>query len=141
MESEHVATVRALYDAFNRRDLDGMVACFADEAFWTEHPTDATFKGKDELRAWMAGLLEPSSDVQISDVKLYEMDGTVITTFRSGGTNDGPIGSKPATGRYAAVGGCDIFHFAPDARIASGESFYDQLSILVQLGLAGSPEA
>ena len=118
-----------------------MIACFADDVVWTEHPTDATYKGIHELGVWMERLFRTSSDVQIADVKLYEMDDTVVSTFRSGGTNDGPIGSKPATGRYAAVGGCDIFYFAPDARIVSGESFYDQLAVLVQLGLSGSPEA
>ncbi len=57
------------------------------------------------------------------------------------GTNDGPMGPAPATGRRASVPFVDIQTFDAKGRVIRGETYFDMLSFLVQLGLAQAPGA
>jgi ketosteroid isomerase-like protein len=55
------------------------------------------------------------------------------------GTNDGPMGpGKAVTGKRMDMPFCEILR-VQDGRVVSGEMFYDQLTMLTQLGLAEAP--
>jgi ketosteroid isomerase-like protein len=55
------------------------------------------------------------------------------------GTNDGPMGPGNAvTGKRMDMPFCEILR-VQDGRVVSGEIFYDQLTMLTQLGLAEAP--
>jgi predicted ester cyclase len=52
------------------------------------------------------------------------------------GTHTGPIGAIPATGKRYAIKYCELYRFGPDGKIVANEGFFDQGSLLRQLGLA-----
>lgn len=55
------------------------------------------------------------------------------------GTNDGPMGPAHAiTGKRTDMAYCEILR-VQNGRVTSGEIFYDQLTMLTQLGLAEAP--
>jgi hypothetical protein len=60
----------------------------------------------------------------------------VITQFMSVGTNDGPLGSFKPSGKRASLPFCEITRFDPQGRIVSGGAYYDQYTLLTQLGHA-----
>lgn len=56
------------------------------------------------------------------------------------GTNTGPLGGQPATGRRVETRGMTVYHFE-DGRIAGHTQVVDRVAIAQQLGLAGGPPA
>ena len=58
----------------------------------------------------------------------------VIARFTAEGTNDGPLGSLKPTGRRMTLPFCEICHFDQQGQIVSGSCYYDQYTLLTQLG-------
>jgi hypothetical protein len=52
------------------------------------------------------------------------------------GTNDGPLGPLPATGREVILPYCEVYHFNAAGKVIAGECYWDQLGLLRQLGVA-----
>ena len=50
------------------------------------------------------------------------------------GVNDGALGPLPATGREIDLPFCEIFGFDDEGQIVSGNIYYDQLTMMTQLG-------
>jgi len=59
----------------------------------------------------------------------------VVCTFTVVGTHDGPLGPFPATGMDFALPLCEMWHFDSSGRVVGGDLYYDQVSLLTQLGL------
>jgi ketosteroid isomerase-like protein len=63
-------------DAFNRRDVEGVVAYaspkveWEDSMFWTEHVR--TYRGRAELRDWVEKVLEPWETLRVRADELAE---------------------------------------------------------------------
>jgi hypothetical protein len=60
---------------------------------------------------------------------------------RQGQLHDGPLGPFPATGRPCSLALCELWHFGPDGRVVGGDLYYDQVSLLMQLGLLAQPSS
>jgi ketosteroid isomerase-like protein len=89
----------------------------------------------DYSKAWA----DAFSDASITDTVYHDAGDTVVAEFVGRGTNDGPLGPLPATGRTVALPYCEIYHFDADGKVAGGRAYFDQLGLLVQLGLAEAP--
>jgi hypothetical protein len=61
--------------------------------------------------------------------------------FQGRGTNDGAMGSLPATGHRLDLAYCEVLNYDGSGRIASGEIFYDSMTMMVQLGHMNPPTA
>jgi hypothetical protein len=59
----------------------------------------------------------------------------VVCTFTATGTHDGPLGPFSATGKDFALPLCEMWHFDSGGRVVGGDLYYDQASLLTQLGL------
>ena len=79
-------------------------------------------------------------DTLVHDAMYFESENATILRFIGRGTNDGPLGDFPATGRSVASPQCDIYEFDSEGRVAKAEIYYDQLSILQQLGHVAQAE-
>ena len=55
------------------------------------------------------------------------------------GIHDGPLGPFPASGREFALALCELWHFDSGGRVVGGDLYYDQVSLLTQLGLMPQP--
>lgn len=63
----------------------------------------------------------------------------VIVEGDLGGTHLGDWMGIPASGRKARVPFCVVFTFTPDDRLKAEIAYYDQLSLLTQLGAITLP--
>ena len=63
----------------------------------------------------------------------------MVCTFTVVGTHDGPLGPLPATGNEFTLSLCEMWHFDPSGRVVGGDLYYDQVSLLTQLGLMPQP--
>jgi steroid delta-isomerase-like uncharacterized protein len=139
MASKNVATALAVYDAFNARDLDKAVSTTVENILWEDHGRGVTTKTRAELKDSFKEWIDGFSDGKITDTKAIDAGDTVVVEYIGRGTNDGPMGPAPATGKRVSLPFVDIVHFDKDGKIAGGASYYDMFSLLVQMGLAEAP--
>ena len=142
MAASNLERHRAGHEAFNRRDFAAMTSHYADRIRWTDRARGLTFTTPEQFRAeFLAGWVESSSDIQVADPSYLDAGPSVVATFTVTGTHDGPLGPFPATGRPFTLALCELWHFDPDGRVVGGDLYYDQVSLLLQLGLLPQPSS
>ena len=140
MASRNVDTYRVGHEAFNQRDFEAMTSRYADSITWTDRTQDRTFRTPQEFKAdFLANWVRSSSDIRITDPHYIDGGQTVVCTFTVVGTQDGPLGPFPGTGKQFALALCEMWHFDPSGRVVGGDLYYDQVSLLTQLGLMPQP--
>ena len=140
MASKNVQTALAVYENFNKRDLDGAVSNFTEDLVFENHGFGLTFKSRaefrDSLQSWITGF----SDGKVTEPRTIDAGDTVIVQFVGKGTNDGPMGPYPVpSGRALSLPFVDVLTFDEQGRIVSGATYFDMLSMLVQLGHTERP--
>jgi steroid delta-isomerase-like uncharacterized protein len=136
MAPRNVETYRSGHEAFNRRTFETVTEHFADSIAWTDHSQGRTFTTPQEFRSdFLAGWVEASSDIRITGPRYLDAGQTVVCTFTVVGTHDGPLGPFPATGKAFALPLCEMWHFDATGRVVGGDLYYDQVSLLMQVGL------
>ena len=136
MAPRNVETYRSGHEAFNRRTFEAMTEHFADGIAWTDHSQGRTFTTPQEFRNdFLAGWVEASSDIRITGARYLDAGQTAVCTFTVVGTHDGPLGPFPATGKAFALPLCEMWHFDATGRVVGGDLYYDQMSLLMQVGL------
>ena len=140
MESPNVETYRAGHEAFNRRDFVAMTRRYADSITWTDHSQGRIFRTPQEFRDdFLTGWVEASPDIRITAPRYFDAGQTVVSTFTVVGTHDGPLGPLHATGKEFTLPLCEMWHFDLGGRVVGGDLYYDQVSLLTQLGLMPQP--
>jgi steroid delta-isomerase-like uncharacterized protein len=140
MKSPNVETYRAGHEAFNQRDFVAMTRQYAESIAWTDHSQGRTFRTPQEFRGdFLAGWTGASSDIRITEPCYIDAGQTVVCTFTVAGRQDGPLGPFPATGKEFALPLCEMWHFDSGGRVVGGDLYYDQVSLLTQLGLMPQP--
>jgi hypothetical protein len=136
MASTNVETYRAGHTAFNERDFVAMVKDYADSINWTDRARGLTFTTPEKFKTeFLAGWVEASSDIRITAPRYIDAGSTVLSTFTVVGTHDGQLGPFPATRNKFALSLCEMWHFDSSGRVVGGDLYYDQVSLLMQLGL------
>ena len=118
-----VAFLESFCEAFNRHDLDGLMAHMADDCVFFASagpaPDGTCYRGRDEVRRGFAEVFATFPDGQWAEGRhLVAGDrGVSEWTFR---------GTRP-DGMRVEVRGCDVFTFR-DGKIAVKDSFRKQPS-------------
>ena len=132
----NVQTHRDGHIAFNQRDFQAMVSRYADSIRWTDRARGLTFTTPEEFKnLFLAGWVQAAGDIQIIDADYFDAGQTVVCRFTVAGTHDGPLGPFPATGKRFALPLCEMWHFDATGQVIGGDLYYDQVSLLSQLGL------
>lgn len=140
-------THRTLLDravaVYNDGDLDGYVDLYTDDAVLAT--PEATFKGRRELRERFARELNALSDFHFDVVSYVETGDMFADEFIFAGTHTGPLlipgGTElPATGRRIEVRGMEMVQVR-DGRMVVDNLYYDNVAVLVQLGVVPPPTA
>jgi steroid delta-isomerase-like uncharacterized protein len=140
MASRNVEIYRAGHEAFNQRDFEAMTKHYADNIAWTDHSQGRTFSTPQEFKVdFLAGWIGASPNIRITGTRYIDADQTVVCTFTAAGTQDGPLGPFPATGKEFTLPLCEMWHFDASGRVVGGDLYYDQVSLLAQLGLMPQP--
>jgi steroid delta-isomerase-like uncharacterized protein len=142
MASRNVEAHRTGHEAFNQRDFETMTEHYADSIAWTDHAQGRTFRTRQEFKTdFLPGWVAAASDIRIADPRYFDAGQTVVCTFSVAGTHDGPLGPFPATGKAFTLALCELWHFDQRGRVVGGDLYYDQVSLLTQLGLLPQPSA
>jgi steroid delta-isomerase-like uncharacterized protein len=134
------ALVREHMDSENVHDFDATIGTFAHPRYEIV-PTDEVYDGESEVRRYFAETRAAFPDQRNELIALHHADDAVIVEFDLLGTHLGPLRGIPATGRSFRTRMTAFFIVAGE-RIACERVYFDQLSILRQLGLVpGQPDA
>ena len=129
-----------LHALFNDRDLDGVAKRTADGFTYTDHARDRTLNGASEFRAWLGEWIS-SLDGRCTEARYLDAGDASVALFVGRGINNGQLGPFPPTGKPVAFDLCEIITFDADGMATRGEIYYDQMSILAQLGHVQPPPA
>ena len=82
MAGELEAVIRGMFDGLDRNDLEAMTKAFADDAQGVDEISRHWMRGRDELNAYVGGLLTMVEDVssELHDVRETTLDRTGILT-------------------------------------------------------------
>lgn len=134
MDSKNVETLRAAHQSWNQRNFQDVVRDTAEGLAYIDHGRNVTLNSRDKFREWTEAWAKAFSDRRIMNPEYIDAGDTVVAQFTAVGTNDGPFGSLKPTGRKMSLPFCEICHFDKEGRIISGGCYYDQYTLLTQLG-------
>jgi steroid delta-isomerase-like uncharacterized protein len=130
---------RVALEQWNQRDFDARVSTLVENFTYESHPDNRTVKSRAEFKAWVEDWAQAVPDGRITDASFIEGDDATVAICTLQGTNDGPFGTFPPTGRRVALLFCEVMRYDQDGRVTSGEIFFDLFSLLVQLGHVQPP--
>lgn len=140
--SSKVDVWKRVHQSFNKRDLDAIVKELPADFTATNRARGFTLEGTSEYREWLEEWIASSGDVVISDASYGGGDDVVVALYVARGTHDGPIVERPgienieSTGRAQALPMCDVVWFGDRGRPKHVDIYYDQLTLMAQIGLA-----
>jgi ketosteroid isomerase-like protein len=118
-----MALLRRFGKAFNRGDIDGILACVTDDFEWRlaegpDAPDGKVVRGKEAVRAALEDRDRAIAEMRFSETQLTVAGDTVFGSFRAvGKTRDG----KPIDRR-----GLDIYRIR-DGKIALKDSYWKRV--------------
>jgi steroid delta-isomerase-like uncharacterized protein len=133
------AVVREHMESENRHDFDTTIGTFAHPRYEIIATGDV-YDGEAEVRAYFAETRAAFPDQRNELIALHHADDGVIVEFDLLGTHLGPLRSLPPTGRAFRCRMTAIFLFDGE-RITCERVYFDQATILRQLGLAHDPSS
>ena len=138
--SELQRLVRIHYEGVNSGDLDTAGSVFAGDCENTS--PHGTLKGIDAFRQMGEAFQAAAPDNRLEALRTWEAGDTVIVEGIYTGTHTGPLagpgGVIPATGRSFSLPYVDIFQ-ARDGRFVSHRIYWDNATLLAQLGVTPDP--
>jgi steroid delta-isomerase-like uncharacterized protein len=131
------AVVREHMESENVHDFDTTIATF-DHPRYEIVATGDVYDGEAEVRRYFAETRTAFPDQRNELVSLRHAEDAVIVEFDLLGTHLGPLRSLPPTGRSFRCRMTAFFLFEAE-RIVCERVYFDQITILRQLGLAHDP--
>jgi steroid delta-isomerase-like uncharacterized protein len=139
LRARREAVVREHMESENHHDFDTTIATFAHPRYEII-PTGDVYDGESEVRGYFAETRAAFLDQRNELIALHHADDGVIVEFDLLGTHLGPLRSLPPTGRSFRTRVSAFFIFEGE-RIVCERVYFDQLSILRQLGIAHDPSS
>jgi steroid delta-isomerase-like uncharacterized protein len=131
------ATVREHMESENVHDFDTTIATF-DHPRYELIATGETYDGEAQVRAYFAETRTAFPDQRNELIALHHAQDAVIAEFILLGTHLGPLRALPPTGRAFRCRMTAFFLFDGE-RLVGERVYFDQATILRQLGLARDP--
>lgn len=122
------------FDAWNRRDAEGILATFADGGTYSDPSAGEGLRGE-AIAVYAKGLWAAFPNLSFEIVSAAETGaGLVAAQWIMHGTNTGSMRGLPPTGRSVTVPGADFIQVEGD-RIRSVQVYFDSRAVPEQLGL------
>jgi steroid delta-isomerase-like uncharacterized protein len=137
LRARREAIVREHMESENHHDFDTTIGTFSHPRYEIV-PTGDVYDGEQEVRAYFAETRTAFPDQRNELVSLRHADDAVVVEFDLLGTHLGPLRSLPPTGRSFRARVTAFFIFDAE-RIVCERVYFDQTSILRQLGVAHDP--
>lgn len=129
--------IAAYGDAWNRHDIDAILAMHTEDSVFENHTSGGKAVGKAAIREILAGVFSAFPDIRFDARRTYVRDGVVTQEWTASGTLAIPYTRGSATvrptGRRISWNGIDVIPFAGDL-VARKDVYVDSISFLRALG-------
>ena len=124
-------------DAWNRHDVDAIVALHAPDMVFENHTAGERAEGE-EVREHIAAIFEGWPDIAFTTRRLYVRDDLVVQEWTAGATHNRELRRgelvAPPSGKRIEWDGMDVIPFE-DGLVKRKDVYSDSISILRQVGL------
>jgi steroid delta-isomerase-like uncharacterized protein len=136
LRARREATVREHMESENVHQFDVTLATFSHPRYEIV-PTGEVYDGEEAVRRYFEETRAAFPDQRNELIALHHADDAVIAEFDLKGTHRGSLRGIAPTGREFTCRSLALFLFEDD-RLVCERVYFDALTILGQLGLAGS---
>lgn len=132
--SKNVDNLRSAHESWNRRNFEGVTRDVADNVHYVDRARNEVYSSKQNFRQMVEEWAHSLPDGKLVNPQYIDAGNTVISQFTIEGTNTAPFAGLPATGRRVSLPMCEIVRCDQNGRVISADLYYDQYTMLVQLG-------
>jgi steroid delta-isomerase-like uncharacterized protein len=126
------------WKTFEQGDFDALAKLVAPDAEVTM-PGGLRLRGPAELVPVLAAYRSGFPEMRHEIVSAVETDDAIAVELKITMAHTGvfvtPAGELPPTGKTVLLDACDVVRLSPDGTIASWHAYFDQASLMGQLGL------
>lgn len=132
-------TIARYSDAWNRHDVEAIVAMHTDDSVFQNHTSGGIAVGKPEIRKFLEGVFATFPDLHFATRRAYYREGVAVVEWTATATHANPITRGAQTyapsGKKMSWDGMDVIPMR-DGLVARKDVYADSLSFLRQLGAA-----
>ncbi|MCK6531871.1 MAG: ester cyclase [Polyangiaceae bacterium] len=132
------AVIARYNDAWNRHDVEAIVALHTDDSVFENHTSGGLAVGKDAIRALITGVFSTFPDLHFETRRAHVRDDLVVQEWTATATHDRPVMRAgkplPPSGRTLSWKGMDIIPMR-GGLVARKDVYADSISYLRQLGV------
>ena len=132
---EITAYERTWIEGLNRGDVSAADRAFAPDCVIHINGSPEPNLSLGGFKDMIGGLLSAFPDLRVTVVDQIVAGDKVATRWTAEGTNNGPFGPVPATGRRIRIGGL-VLDRVVEGKVVERWEQWDQMAMLQQLGLA-----
>jgi len=134
--------VKQFYDQVINAHNPDMVDSFCTADFVDHNPDMGhSGKGTDDLKASFKEFFAAYPDVHMTTNFMVAEGDKVVSHITITGTNSGPMGNMPATGKSMNVDGIDIVGGIKDGKASERWGLFDAMKMMTQMGMMPPPGA
>lgn len=131
-----MAIVERFVEAFNRRDVDALLACFTEDATYADLLLGETAVGQDGLRRLFERMMRESGEVEWVIERVVASDEAEMAEWRFLLVISDAV--PRSAGRTLSLRGMSVFELR-DGRCRAYREYFDRGVGLVQLGFEPGP--
>jgi ketosteroid isomerase-like protein len=131
--------LRDYVSAFNRHDAAAIGALYDQDAVFMERG-EFTSIGE-SITANYQRYFDAFPDCSTAITRSWHKEDLAIFEYAEGGTNTGPYRSQKPTGKKVGYSGASVLRFSAKGLVKQDSTYYDQLTMDVQVGWARGPVA
>jgi steroid delta-isomerase-like uncharacterized protein len=133
------ATIGRYNDAWNRHDVDAILALHTDDSVFENHTSGGIAIGKAAIRKLIEAVFRTFPDLHFATRRSYFREGVAVLEWTATATHARPIerGARtfPPSGKRLSWDGMDVIPMR-DGLVARKDVYADSISFLRQLGVA-----
>lgn len=135
---ENKEIVRGIIDLINRKDFEGTLKFFDNDAESTIIPREKIYKGPEGFKQFLELRNNISSDTKYEITDIVSCEDTVAVEYNLKGKHDGPYpipegGEFPASGNTIDLKCCDLIKIQNE-KVISWKSYTDLHTVMHQIG-------
>lgn len=136
-KQQPIEVVRSMFSAFNRHDPQGLAALYAEDAVIDSPDFDKPRQGPQAVAEIYQRHFVSTPDIRDDVTNIIGCEDKVFVEFVSSGTIENPAPTDPPTikGKKFSLKICSVLE-VKDGKIVRDVTYYDQLALLKQIGLA-----
>ena len=133
-EQRNLRSVTDVLQYWNRQDLEGVLAYYDDSITWLNIAMEETYRGKNEVRAFLRRLFAAFPDLNFEVTYKIARGDNVAEQWYIRGTHLGTFMGIPPTGRPVEIPGMSMAELR-DGRFVSDHFYFDALGVLRDMAL------